>query len=140
MSILNTLQPWVWPLTGGVALGLGYAATISLGVSQATTAGANVSHAKKNGLSDDEIKVLVAKNVAKQAYRTVSISFLRFALCAALLVWLGQATTTASNNTVTQTGLATVGLVLGLVLGLIASLGFTAIRGSAFGGTTSAKQ
>ena len=119
MNMLSSIPAWVWPCAGGILIGVGYASTFSLGLFPAIAAADSISGAQKISLSEDEIKVLVAKSVAKQAYRTVTISFLRFALSAALLVWVGQATATITSNTVVQTGLATLGLVLGLLISLV---------------------
>jgi hypothetical protein len=98
---------------GGVLLGIGYAATVPLGVAQAHTMAP--SPQTKTEDTNSENAAVNAKHIAKQAYRFASLSFVRFITTAAALVWLGQATASPIHNSFAQTGWATLGLVLGLI-------------------------
>jgi len=99
------------PVVGGVLLGLGYGATIPLGVMQVSQE-AVVKGSESN-------RELVAKQIARQSYRVASISVVRFALAATLLVLLGQLTASPVVNNVVQTGWACLGFTMGLVIELI---------------------
>ena len=116
MSLLNLIPLWVWPTVGGIVLGLAYSATFTWGLAKATNAVSNSSTVSPQDAITNSKFVPVAKIIAKQAYVTVSISVLRFILTAAVLVGLGQLTSTVNVTVVAQTGWACVGLVVGLLL------------------------
>jgi len=104
--------PSEWlPVMGGGLLGLGYGATIPLGVMQVTCElGANAK---------EQSRELIAKQIARQSYRVASISVVRFAVAAILLVLLGQLTASSMANNVVQTGWACVGFAAGLLIELV---------------------
>ncbi|MDH4378443.1 MAG: hypothetical protein QE263_00855 [Vampirovibrionales bacterium] len=115
------------PCVGGIVLGIGYAATVPLGVAQAHTMAPGQQPLAGN--TDPDNAAVNAKHIAKQAYRVATLSLVRFIATAAVLVGLGQATASPASNSVAQAGWAT----LGFVVGLMVSFGVLMVRSTTQG-------